>query len=287
MRRKTNGWYFLFYLAAACTASTRPPAGPSTPVPSLPNPVPVPPTAGSWTFSYAPGAISYQISRSAAIESQSDSGSHREISTNSTHELVMLESIGDTIHFTAVIDTFSTATQGSIGPAQPVQLPIHFSGIFTGDSLIPSADSTNEKCNPISSALSADLHNLLIRFPAQLSRGTSWRDSVDVKACQGMIPTTVHMSRSYLVTAESVYQGNPALLVQRTDSVQARGEGAQQQHSVILDAKGTGSATYYVSPKDGRIARLTTGQDLELAITVSGKIHHFKQSSKQDYSLAR
>jgi hypothetical protein len=260
---------------------------PSTPVSSLPNPVLLPPTAGSWNFAYAPGAISYLISRSAAIESQSDSGSHREISTNSTHELVTLESIGDTIHFTAAIDTFSTVTQGTIGPAQPVQLPIQLSGTFGGDSLVPSADSTTEKCNPISSALSADLHNLLIHFPAQLSQGASWRDSVELKACQGMIPTTVHMRRLYVVSGESAYQGNPVLLVQRTDSIEARGEGAQQQHSVKLDAKGTGSATYYVSPKDGRIARLTTGQDLELAITLSGKIHHFKQSSKQDYSLAR
>ena len=287
MRRRINGWYFPVCLAAACTASTRPPAEPSAPVPSLPNPAPLPPTAGTWTFSYAPGVISYQISRSAAIESQSDSGSHRENSTNSTHELVTLESIGDTIHFTAAIDTFSTATQGAIGSAQPVQLPIRLSGTFTGDSLVPSADSVPEKCNPISSALSADLHNLLIRFPSQLSQGTSWRDSVELRACQGMIPTTVHMTRSYIVSGESVYQGNPVLLVQRIDTIQARGEGAQQQHSVILDAKGTGNATYYVSPKDGRITRLSTGQDLDLAITVSGKIHHFKQSSRQDYSLAR
>lgn len=287
MPRRTNGWCFLVYLASACTASTVPPAGQPTPLPSLPTTVPLPSTAGSWTFNYAPGVISYQISRTATIESQSDSGSHREISTNSTHELVTLEPAGDTIHFIASVDTFSTTTQGAIGPAQLIQLPVQLSGKFVNDSVILSADSLAEKCSPTSSALSADLHNVLVHFPAQLSQGTSWRDSVELQACQGMIPTTARISRSYVVSGETSYQGYPVMVVQRSDTIQAHGEGAQQQHSLTLDAKGTGSAVYYVSPKNGRIARITTGQDLDLAITVSGKIHRFKQSSKQDYSSAR
>jgi hypothetical protein len=247
----------------------------------------LPPAAGSWTFNYAPGAIAYQVSRSAAIESLSDSGSHREISTNSTHELVTLEAAGDTIQFTASVDTFSTTTQGAIGPAQFVQLPVRLSGKFANDSLILSADSLAEKCSPASSALSADLQNLLVHLPAQVSQGSSWRDSMDLQACQGMIPTTAHIRRSWAVSGETVYQGYSVLVVQRSDTIQAHGEGAQQQHPVTLDADGIGNATYYFSPKDGRIVRIATGQELNLAITVSGKIHRFKQSSKQDYSLVR
>jgi len=287
INRRAIGWCFVGYLAAACTASTVPSADAPTPSPALPNPVPVPPTAGSWTFNYAPGAISYQISRTAAIESQSDSGSHREISANTTHELVTLEPLGDTIHFTAAVDVFSNTTQGAIGPAQVTQLPVQLSGTFSGDSLRLSSDSTTEKCNPVSSALSADLHNLLVHFPAPLSQGSRWRDSVEMKTCEGMLPTTARITRSFIVSGEATYQGQLVLMVQRSDTVQAHGEGAQQQHSIVLDAKGTGNAIYYVSPADGRIVRVTTGQDLDLAITASGKIHRFKQSSKQDYSLMR
>ena len=185
------------------------------PSPALPNPVPLPPTAGSWTFNYASGAISYQISRTAAIESQTDSGAHREISTNSTHELVTLEPAGDTIRFTAAVDTYSSTTQGAIGPAQVMQLPVQLSGTFVNDSLVLSSDSATEKCNPVSSALSADLHNLLLHFPAQLSQGSNWRDSVELKACQAMIPTTVRITRSFIVSGEAAYQGHSVLLVQR------------------------------------------------------------------------
>jgi hypothetical protein len=287
MHRRAGNWYFLIYMTAACTTSTVPPAGRPIPLPSLPNPAPLPPVAGSWTFNYAPGAISYQISRSAVIESQSDSGSHQETSTNTTHELLTLELVGDTIHFTAVVDTFSTTVQGTIGPAQFTQLPVQLSGILVDDSLTVSADSVEEKCNPVSSALSADVHNLLVRFPTPVSQASSWRDSVELKTCQGMIPTTARITRLYTVSGRATYRDDSVLVVQRTDTIEAHGEGAQQQHPLTLDAKGTGSAVYYLSLKDGRIVRLNAGQDLDLAITVSGKIRHFTQRSKQDFSSVR
>lgn len=285
MRRRTNSWCFLVCLVAACTPTARAPR--PTPLPSLPSPVPLPPGSGPWTFNHAPGAVSYQVSRSAEIESRSDSGSHRETSTNLTHELLTLERVGDTIQFTAVVDTFWTTTQGTIGPVQPVQLPVQLLGSLVGDSLIISTDSVADKCSPVSSALSGDLHNLLVRFPVQLSQGTRWRDSVDLQTCQGMIPTTAHITRSYMVSGETEYQGSPVLVVQRTDMIRAHGEGAQQQHRVTLDATGTGNAVYYLSPKDGRIVRLNAGQDLDLAITASGRVHRFKEISKQDFGYSR
>jgi hypothetical protein len=106
-------------------------------------------------------------------------------------------------------------------------------------------------------------------------------------ACQGMIPTIAHIASSYVVSGEAAYRGEPVLLVQRTDSIHAHGEGAQQQHRLTLEASGTGSATYYVSPTGGRVVRIDTGQDLDLAITTSGKIHHFKQSSKEEFNFGR
>jgi hypothetical protein len=89
-----------------------------------------------------------------------------------------------------------------------------------------------------------------------------------------------------VVSGEAVYEGRPVLIVQRTDTIQAQGEGAQKQHSLRLDAQGTGGATYYLDTKDGRVIRLTAGQELILTITTSGKMHQFKQSSRQDFRLS-
>jgi hypothetical protein len=287
MHRRRIGWLFLSCLLVGCTASTVPPSVQPAPSPSLPSPISAPETSGPWTFSYTSGPVSYQISRSAAIESQSDSGPHREISTNATHESLVVGQMGDTIHFTAVVDTFATTTQGSIGGVQPVQLPVQLSGSFFSDSVVIASDSTASKCNPVSSALATDIRNLVVQFPTQLTQGGSWRDSVELNGCQGNIPTTVHTTRSYLVMGETSYQGYPVVVIQRTDTILAHGDGAQQQHRVVLDASGSGSAVYYLSPKDGQIVHLTTGQELNLTITASGKTNRFKESSKQDFSLGR
>ena len=283
--RGRAGWTLLLYVTIGC-ASAR------TSLPGTPVELPAPPTVnpspvGSWTFNYTPGALRYQVSRSAAIESQSDSGTSREVSTNITRELVTLSPPGDSgIGFTAVIDTFSSTTQGRIGPVQPIQLPTQVTGIFSDSGLSIIADDSN-KCNPVESAIASDLHNLLTRFPARLSKGLVWQDSVSTAGCQASIPTTSRTLRSYLVSGEAVYEGHPVLIVQRTDIIQAQGEGAQQQHPLTLDATGTGTALYYVSPRDGRMMRLNTEQDLDLAITMSGKIHRFRQISKQDFATLR
>jgi len=284
--RGRTSWLLLAYLLIGCSSTRSSP--PALPIPAVPPPpVVVSPSASSWSFDYAPGIMRYQISRSASIESLSDSARSREISSNVTNELVTLTSAADSgISFTAVVDTFSTTTQGLIGPVQPIQLPVQITGAFTGDSLTINSDiSTNNKCNPINSALVSDLHNLLIRFPAQLSRGLVWQDSVNMIGCQAAIPTTSRTIRSYVVSGEAIHEGRTVLLIQRSDSVRAHGEGAQQQHPLKLDAGGTGSAVYYLNTKDGRVVRLTAGQELTLTITTSGKAHQFRQSSRQDFRL--
>jgi hypothetical protein len=285
MRRRRHHLYFFVLITTGCAPSAV--QRPVQPTPLPPLPTPVPSAAGGWTINRSSGAISYQISRSAAIEGQSDSNPHREIATNTAREHLTLDFAGDTIRFTAIMDTSSTTTQEMIGPVQPVRLPVQLTGLRIGDSLTISTDSTTERCNPVSSALSADLHNLLVGFPIQLSQGSSWRDSLELSTCQGMIPTTVHIARSYVVSGEASYQGLPVVVVQRRDSIRAHGEGAQRQHRVILDASGTGSATYYLNPQNGFILRLNTEQNLDLAIATSGKINRFKESSTQTFSSVR
>ena len=263
-----------------------PPASPTPVVP--PPPVVVSPSASSSTFSHAPGAVRYRISRTAAIEIQSDSGTSREASTNVTQELITLTPAPDsTVALTAVVDTFSTITQGLIGPVQSVPLPVEVSGAFTPDSIAFGIDSTmnSGKCNPVRSALVSDLHNLLTRFPAQLTSGLTWQDSVHSGGCQAAIPTTSRTIRHFIVSGQAVYESRPVLLIQRTDTIQAHGEGAQQQHAMKLDATGTGSAVYYLDTSAGRVVRLTTGQELVLTVTTSSKPYRFRQSSTQDFRL--
>jgi len=238
------------------------------------------------SFRYAPGEVRYRISRSAAIESTGrDLQTHREISTNITNELLTLEPGDRATNFTALIDTSATTTQGSIGSVQSIQLPIQISGSLTNGALTISPEPARGKCSVVSSMLITDLHNLLIAFPEQLSTGVSWKDSADVQGCQAGILTTAHTTRSYVVSGSASYEGRPVLVILRTDTTRAKGEGGLQQHRVSIDAAGTGTALYYLDPATGRVVRLTVDQMLALGVTASATRSQFRQNSKQEFQI--
>jgi hypothetical protein len=273
-------------IAVGCT-STRgaSPVPAPTPISSTPEAAPsIAPNAGSWSFKYAPGSLSYQITRSAVIE-KSDSLNQRESTTNATHERLVLGSTEQGIEFSAVIDTFSTTTQGLIGAVQLTELPVQISGLLATDSLTINSQPSAERCSPVSTVLNTDLHNLLVTFPAVLSAGMTWTDSVNIQGCQSGIPTLARITRSYKVAGEVMLEGKPAVLITRTDSSHARGEGGLQQHRLTINTTGTGTAAYYLNQTTGQISQIILGQTLDLGITTTGHEYRFKQTSKQEFRL--
>ena len=281
--------YLCLLFAFACSgARSSRPVVPS-PMPASPAAQPTVPatlTSGAWSFKYTPGTVTYKVSRSAAIESSSpDSVRHREISTNATHELLTLEPVDQVTDFTAVVDTFTTTTQGLIGPVQFVQLPVQISGSLTDSTVTINNETGSKKCNAISSMLVTDLRNLLVAFPGQLSSGVSWKDSTDIKGCQAGVPTSTHTTRSFVVSGEASYEGHSVLVILRADTIRAQGEGGLQQHRVSVDATGTGTAVYYLDATAGRIVRLTVDQILNLGLTTLTGHFRFKQDSKQDFRI--
>jgi len=241
----------------------------------------------TWNFQLAPGAIAYRISRSAAITEKTELQPRQEISTNSTFESLTLQPAGDTIGFTAVVDTFSTTTQGAVAPLRSVQLPFQLSGSRIGDSIVFSTDSLTQICDPAISALVTDLHNILPHFPTTLMRSMNWKDSTRSLGCQGSIPTRSRTLHSYQVVGENTYGGFHTLVIQRNDTIQAEGEGTQQQHHLTLTAGGTGKAVYYLDTTSGRIIHLRVDQDLDISVTASGKTGHFRQTTTQEFALVR
>ena len=273
----------LLTLLATAGCAARSVQKPSSPTPVLPVLSVRISDTGPWAFAYRPDTIRLQISRSAAIESATDSGMHREISTNNTHEVLALTVVADSVRYAATIDSFSTASQGLIGSTQQVGLPVQISGLL--DSLNTATDSTVQSCDPVRSNLETDVRNLLIPFPPQLSVGATWRDSVARISCYGTIPVRATVVRWFSVVGRTSFNGQTTVTVQRADSVTAHGEGRQQQHQLIVDINGTGTAIYYLVPELGRLMHLTTSQDLEFAIRASGRTNQFREAVKEEFSL--
>jgi hypothetical protein len=287
MRSKDGHRLLLLLLAMGCSSARSPqPAIPPVVAPSLPVPAPGSPT--SWTFRLTPGTVAYRITRTGIVENRSDSASRQETSANSSYETITLQQSGDTIGFTVTVDTFSTTVQGLISPHQQASpLPFQLSGFLTPDTLRFSSDSLADQCNPVRTLLITDLHNLLPQFPESLSRSSSWRDSTNMVGCQGSVPVRSRVRHSFTVLGETSYENRPVLVIQRADTIQAEGEGAQQQHRLLLSINGAGNAVYYLDIGSGRVVHLTVTQDLILTITASGRPNYFRQNARQDFALVR
>ena len=271
----------LILLAIGCTR-VRVPTSQPTPTPAQPHPEEVAADNGPWNFRYSSDTVRLQISRSAIVESQTDTSTHREISTNNTHEVIEL-AVSDTIRYKATIDTFSTANQGLIGTVPPVSTPIQVAGILT-DSIITSSDSTDSgACNPVRSSLESDVRNVLISFPREMSPQTSWQDSTTRTVCYGSVPMKATVIRRFTVVGRIPGNGT-VLAVQRTDSISAHGEGRQQQHQLSIDVTGTGSAIYHLSAEGSALLHLATSQDLDFLIRASGHVSRFHETAKEEFS---
>ena len=253
--------------------------------PSVPEPIRQQTDRGPWTFSYRSDTLHYQVSRSGSIESQGDSVVRREISTNSTHEVVSLVVAGDTLRFTAAVDSFSTASQRLIGPVQPVSLPVQVSGVVDSLGLNMDSTATDEQCNPVQSSLESDVRSLLISFPPQLSPGSSWRDSTVTATCLGSVSAKAIIIRRFVVVGVASYADEPVISIQRTDSISAVGTGRQHQHQLNIEISGTGNATYYVSTGRNRLVHLATSEDLSFVVKSASRTDRLLESVKEEFTL--
>jgi hypothetical protein len=188
--------------------------------------------------------------------------------------------------FQVVVDTFAVITQGPIEPAQIVALPIQLTGSL-GMGGVRVENPASDSCDPVRATVASDIHNLLAPVPSQLSRSAAWRDVITTSGCQAGIPTTAISKRTFTVAGEVDHSGRPHLLVQRVDSVSARGEGANGQHRMNLEGSGVGTAVYYLDTASGEVSRLTTNQRIRITVTTSGRLHSFTQTTNQEFVLVR
>ncbi|MDQ3672878.1 MAG: hypothetical protein M3365_00655 [Gemmatimonadota bacterium] len=274
-------WSLLAIAASGCATSGSSPA--DRPVqPRLPD-IPAPTSAtGPWIFAHTPGTRAYRISRNATIEGLADSAVRRETVSSHTHQILTLEGTGEELSFRAVVDTFALITQGVVGPPQSIELPIELSG-NTGPAGVRVESPATEHCSAIRATIVTDLYNLLVPFPSPLTRGTVWRDSISASGCQAGIPTAATTRRIFTVIGEVNHFGRGLVLVQRADSVTARGEGAYGQHRMRVDGAGTGGARYYLDTASGEVSQLTTVQQTRITVTTSGRVHTFVQTTSQDF----
>jgi hypothetical protein len=279
-------------LSLSCSTVPRVPAPAPTSVPQAPSEIPPSPlpdniSRGPWTFAYTPGRITYIVNRNTIVQrtdsiANQDPPSKSTTLTNTTREVLTFEPGSESIRITAGVDSFTPLPSDS-----SVQLELHpqLSAVLALNALsIDKTDTT--ACNPIRSALTSDVRNLVVPFPDSLTPGLTWKDSVDVEGCQAGISTLSQITRSFTVRGQVPIQGRVLLEILRSDTTRLKGEGGLQRHRVSIQAFGTGSGTYYLDIRTGQLLRLDVSQAVTIDVATLATKSRFEQKLEQVFVLS-
>ncbi len=240
-----------FTLASCTQQSAIPPQAPS---PAQPNPDQTTEQPESsnrpktqWAFRYSPNTYSYTINTTPSIAQFPDTSNFRILPTAS--ETVAI----------AVTDT----------------------GMYVVSPPLPES----LRCDEVN-ALIIRARELIPQIPTNLETGMTWTDSSTTEGCRGSIPTVSTAIRTYLVVGDTLYNDEPALLIQKTETISAKGEGNEGQHRVLMTATGSGTANLYFNVLAGSFLGMTGTQTSDLSITASGRVSRFLQRIVQTVRLS-
>jgi hypothetical protein len=223
----------------ASTPQTTPAASPSAPG--------IHTTEGPWTFTYAPGTLTYNITVEARIARVPDSTNAR---------------------------VFPPATQ-----------QITLTLLPTGETqLVTPPAPTSSVCDS-TAALATRASQLIPKLPTQLTAGATWSDTVIVEGCRGNIPAVTNIARRYTVVGDTTVGGTQLLHVVRTEAVVSRGEGNEGQHRVLMNATGTGTSSLFFDVTKGRFFGSSGTHTTDVGITTSGRVNHFLQHTTERVML--
>jgi hypothetical protein len=105
--------------------------------------------------------------------------------------------------------------------------------------------------------------------------------------CQGLIPLEISLIRNYQVIGETKTPNHPAILINRSDSTRASGEGSQGQHRIRIEGIGTGQTKIYVDRETGQLINAESEQLMRILTQTSGRETAFIQQTKETIRLTR
>jgi hypothetical protein len=263
--------YLCLLVFAGCTTGSSSPA--PVPEPERPDSQPRTPVVGarsaSWTFSPDPAPRSYTAVESTTVILEA----RRDSSVAQTVFTVRTRPAGEGLAIVGTIDRISDRD------SMPDDvLPISFVGTLQAGSLV--VDSIRGRriptvlpCDsPAVSRLSV-IRRALFTPPLTLAQNQSWTDSSTVPACSGTIPVQVTTVRTYRVIGES----DGELVVDRQDRTLSSGEGAQGQHRITIQTRGTGSSRLRLNRRTGEIISAAGVSQTEIDVGSSGRSQRFLQ----------
>jgi len=248
--------------------------------------------SGRWQFNFDSKTHTYLSTTQAAFRTLDNTES--DALTSIVHFTITTDRTRQPVVVSGTVDKAEVRTGSKIGiDSSRIQLPVSFEGSLDGHAveldLSGSSDSrqasASSPCTNPAMTVLGDIRTLLTTLPQEVTTGLRWTDTIGTKTCNSTsINSMLQVFRSYKVLGDTSYAGSEALIIQRTDSTELNGGGAQGQHEVTLTGSGTGLTTIYVD-RQGVLLAINSSQDLALTVTASGRSKHFGQHLEQTVKL--
>jgi hypothetical protein len=174
----------------------------------------------------------------------------------------------------------------------------HFQGAMAADGHVLSLSSNaTTSCTNATDPLSAAAALLFVALPGGISPAQSWTDSVTTITCRGRMPLITTAIRQYKATTDTVWNGQPALLITRTDSLTIGSRPDSTADSLVvhsdsndmMEATGTGRGdfTLYVDPRTGVLLEATGANRTDILVTTASSRFPFHEEARQTITLLK
>jgi hypothetical protein len=174
----------------------------------------------------------------------------------------------------------------------------HFQGAIATDGHVLSLSSNaTTSCTNATDPLSAAAALLFVALPGGVSPAQSWTDTVTSITCRGRMPLITTATRQYRAITDTVWQGQPALLIARTDSlaIRSRADSAADSAGVghdstdVMEATGSGRGefTLYVDPRTGVLFEATGTNRTDILVTTASSRFPFHEEARQTIALLK
>jgi len=290
--------------SAGCTTTGAPP--PSTPTPaaatdsaSIPNV-----EAARWSPTRAGGSWRYQLLSTGTVSLAGDSSADSlPLGRTVVYSIALTPTTatGDddaAFQFNGAVDSVSVTIPERIPvPTAGSNSKPHFQGTLAADGhLLSITSNATSPCTDAVDPLSAASTLLFATLPKGISPGTRWTDTVSTTTCRGRLPIVTTATRHYEAIADSSWQGRPAILVARTDSLsiasRSPSSAAESAIGSIADSTGMGATgrgggtfTLLLDPASGILLESTGTTHTEILVTMGSARFPFQEEAHQTISL--
>lgn len=242
--------------------------------------------AGAQTFEYAPGAARYKIVSQQKM-TQEAMGQKQDIDVNG--EQVISVNVDrktkDTLSLAVSLDsiTMTNSMMGAmdVSKAKGTKVSSLISPLgIVYSSAVPDSGPAAE--------VASGLARVLPRMIAGVKPGATWTDTVTTKQKNGGLDierTTIGTSK---VVGDTTIDGEKAFKIERTNTSKMSGTGSAQGQPISFEGTGTGSGTFFVTPKGlfvgsdskddvkAKITMIATGMEIGMTMANTSKVNRIK-----------